>query len=373
MNNIKTDSLSEKLRQKIVADGVIGVDAYMAACLGDPEFGYYLTRDPLGAQGDFVTSPEISQIFGELLGLWAAEVWNQMGAPSAFHLVELGPGRGTLMSDALRASKVLAPFHEAVSVHLVEVNPVLRDAQKNALSDYDGKVFWHEAVSDLPDGPMIVFANEFFDALPVQQFQYHDGQWFERGVGLTQDKFAFQLIDGGVEQVPELLEAYDVQSVENFSSLDSDVIFEYRKNCLDMLSVFADKAKSNPLALLAIDYGHERSGFGDTLQAVRTHKYADPLVDPGMADLTTQVDFNQLNKFSINSGLNCYGPMTQGQFLLMLGLEARLNQLLQSADAEQEELIKTGALRLVAPEQMGVLFKVMGITSPDLPKPPPFR
>lgn len=373
MNNIKTDNLSEKLRERILADGVLGVDGYMAACLGDPEFGYYVSRDPLGVQGDFVTSPEICQIFGELLGLWAAEMWTLMGAPSEFHLVELGPGRGTLMSDALRASKVLAPFHDAVSVHLVEVNPVLRDAQKKTLSEYGGKIFWHDTVSELPDGPMIVFANEFFDALPIQQFQYSDGQWFVRGVGIKDDGFEFELIDGDDKQVPALLETYDVQSVENFSSLDSDVIFEYRKNCLDVLQVFASRAKSNPLALLAIDYGHEKSGFGDTLQAVRAHQYADPLVDPGLVDLTTQVDFNQLKKFSINSGLNCYGPMTQGQFLLMLGLEARLNQLLQSADAKQGELIKSGALRLVAPEQMGVLFKVMGITSPDLPKPPPFR
>ncbi len=356
MGKVQENNLADRLIARIRETGPVSVSEYMSACLSS----YYKNRDPLGQGGDFITAPEISQIFGELIGLWAAETWMQMGQPEAIKLVELGPGRGTLMNDALRACKAVPQFMQSLSVHMVEVNEVLRLKQKEILSSHDVEVYHHSSVREIGDGPAIIIANEFFDALPVKQLQWSKGSWFERQVGYT-DQFKFQVSESPVENsVAELMEGL---------TPEEGSIFEFREQCQQIIKEISTRENTS---LLLIDYGHEESGCGDTLQAVKAHKYVDVFSEPGFADLTTQIDFNQFAQFSRNFGLSSFGPMTQGQFLLMLGLEQRLNQLSGSATDDQMEMLKTGAVRLVAPDQMGVLFKVMCIQSPGLPKPVPF-
>ncbi len=359
MNNMPENRLADRLIDRINNVGFVSVSEYMSACLSS----YYSNKDPLGRDGDFITAPEISQIFGELLGLWAAETWNQMGQPGSIKLIEPGPGRGTLMNDALRACKALPKFLDNLSVHLVEINETLRLKQREILASHNIEVHHYGALSEIEDGPSIIIANEFFDALPVRQLQWHEGNWVERGVSYS-DGFQFCRSENSVDnEVLQQLHLLNLKEPE-----DGD-IFEYREQCSSIIEAVSRRKKT---ALLVIDYGHGESGYGDSLQAVREHKYADVLSSPGHADLTTQVDFNQLARFSETYGLSHFGPMTQGQFLLMLGLEQRLSQLSEKATEDQREFLKAGAIRLVAPEQMGVLFKVMCIQTPDLPKPIPF-
>ncbi len=348
--------LAGRLKQRIARDGPITIEAYMQACLADAEAGYYTTRQPIGKNGDFVTAPEVSQIFGELVGLWVAAVWQSMGAPNPVVIAELGPGRGTLMADALRAWRSVPELLDAASVALVETSPALRAMQQARLADA-AKITWHERLEELPHGPLIVIANEFVDALPVRQLVRRDGAWRERCVGLGADG-SFVFAEG--------------ETVECGRDAPEGAIFETRPGVDSLLSALAARAAQAPLAALFIDYGHDTSGFGDTLQAVRRHDYANPLAAPGEADLTAHVDFAALKHQAEAAGLNTYGPVPQGAFLLALGLEARRDRLLTRATEAQAEAILTGAARLVDPRQMGLLFKVLAVTSAGLAPPPPF-
>ncbi|KAA2242364.1 class I SAM-dependent methyltransferase [Salinarimonas soli] len=335
------------------------VERYMALCLAHPVHGYYVTRDPLGAAGDFTTAPEISQMFGELVGLWAAGVWSDMGAPATVRLVELGPGRGTLMRDALRAARVLPAFLAAVRVHLVETSPALRARQGEALAGVE--VAWHERLEEVPEGPAIVVANEFFDALPVRQFVRAGGAWRERLVGLTDDgALAFGL-------APEPERTIDRSGPEG-------AVLEWPAIGLDIARALAARLAAQGGAALAIDYGHLESGFGDTLQALRRHAPADPLADPGEADLTTHVDFAALARAARAGGTAVHGPVTQGAFLRALGIEARAAILKRRATPAQAEAIDAALARLVGtgPEAMGGLFKAIGFAHPALPPLPGF-
>jgi len=336
------------------------VERYMALCLGHPVYGYYRTRDPLGARGDFTTAPEISQMFGELIGLWAAEVWRAMGEPSPVRLVELGPGRGTLMADALRAARVLPAFRSATVVHLVETSPALRARQEAALAPADAPVSWHGDLAEVPDGPAIVVANEFFDALPIRQFVGTERGWCERLVGLSEGGLAFGLAPEPARDVP--------------LPVRPGATLEWPAAGVAVMGTLAARLAAQGGAALVVDYGHARSGFGDTLQAMRDHAYADPLADPGEADLTAHVDFALLASAARRAGATVLGPVLQGDFLRALGIEARAAAIRQRATPVQGDAIDAAVARLTGSGegQMGALFKVLGLVAPDLPPLPGF-
>lgn len=340
------------------------VGRYMALCLGHPRHGYYVTRDPLGARGDFTTAPEISQMFGELLGLWAVAAWQQMGAPDPFRLVELGPGRGTLMSDALRAARLVPAFGAAAHLHLVETSPVLKAAQAHALASHDARLAWHERIEDVPGGPAIVLANEFFDALPVDQYVWTGAGWHERKVGLGPEGHLVFGLDPAPSRAAPALAAHLPPPAPGA--------------VLEVMESGPGRALSARLAAeggiaLAIDYGHS-GGHGDTLQALRAHRFADPLADPGAADLTAHVDFARLALVGRAAGLKAFGPIEQGDFLARLGLAARADRLMRDAAPEAAAAIAAAARRLAGTGdgEMGRLFKVLALAHPHLGAPPAF-
>ena len=349
------------LKAFLAARGAVSVADYMAWCLTGREDGYYRQGEPIGRTGDFVTAPEVSQIFGELIGLWMGAVWLSMGQPKPFTLAELGPGRGTLMSDALRALRVVPGFAEAARLHLVERSATLREAQAAALVAFTP--VWHERLEDLPDGPLILVANEFLDALPVEQFVYTGQGWRSR------------VVKPGVDGVPAFA-AGDRAVPPDTDALPpprpGDILESRRVAALPLLRDLGRRAQNHPLAALVVDYGYERDTYGDTFQAVRAHGYDHPLANPGAADLSAHVNFAELARMASASGLAVWGPLPQGEFLLALGLEARLQKLMSSARPEQTAGLILGARRLTDPYQMGGLFKAMALTGPGLPAPPPF-
>lgn len=357
--------LEVRLRERIARDGPISVHDYMQACLGDARAGYYATRQPLGREGDFITAPEISQMFGELIGVWAAAIWQNMGRPQRVVLAELGPGRGTLMADALRALKSVPGLLEGISVALIETSPALREVQHETLGTSPAPLEWLETIEAVPQGPLIVIANEFIDALPIHQFVREGGGWRERAVTVSRSEgFAFC---AGAAIASERLPA----ALRDLETHDGDIV-ELRPAADALIAALATRAKVAPVAILIADYGHEATGIGDTLQAVRRHGYADPLARPGEADLTAHVDFAALKDSAGALGLSTFGPMPQGEFLLKLGLAARAERLMRDATQEQREAILSGAARLVDPRQMGVLYKVLIAQSSRLAPPPPF-
>jgi len=345
--------LEAEIRRIIETDGPISVADYMRLCLGHPQHGYYVTRDPLGARGDFITAPEVSQMFGELVGAWAAAVWRQMGAPRELRLIELGPGRGTLMADALRAAKAMPEFADALSVHLVEMSPALREAQQAKL----GAVTWHSQIEDVPEGPCITIANEFVDALPVDQLVKGRDGWHMRMVGVVDDHLAFVVSPDALPGRTEI-------------EAPSGAILESRHD--RPVALLARRIAGHGGAALVIDYGHAATGFGDTLQAVRGHRYADPLADPGESDLTTQVDFAALARTARREGARTHGPIPQGEFLRRLGIAQRAARLKQTATPQQAADIDSALARLTAADQMGELFKVLAIADPKLGALPGF-
>jgi SAM-dependent MidA family methyltransferase len=358
--------LAERLARLIAADGPISVATYMAHCLGDPQHGYYTTRDPFGAAGDFTTAPEISQMFGELLGLWAAAVWQQMGAPARVLLVELGPGRGTLMADALRAARALPGFLAATSVHLVETSPVLRRRQQEALTGLGMPLGWHDDLGTLPDAPLLVLANEFFDALPAFQAVRTADGWRERVVGLNGvGRLAFGL-------APQPLPRFERMLPAGLLSGPHGSVFEWRPD--GPLTELCRRLTDFGGAALVIDYGHTVSGFGDTLQALQRHRFVDPLVAPGESDLTAHVDFAALARAAARLGVSVHGPLTQGDLLRRLGIAERATALKRRATTDQAAAIDSALARLTGedPAAMGRLFKAIAFGSPGLGPLPGF-
>ena len=321
--------LEDELRRRIAAEGPITVADYMEAANAH----YYATRDPLGAAGDFVTAPEISQMFGELVGAWLADLWDRAGRPRA-HYVELGPGRGTLAADALRTMRAagLAP-----TVHFVETSPVLRAAQAARCPDAS----WHDDLASLPnDAPLLVVANEFFDALPIRQY---DAMGRELRVRANDAGF---FRDGEVERE------------------DSPASLEFART-------LARRLDTQGGAALIVDYGHNRPGYGDTLQAVSDHAYADPWTAPGTRDLTAHVDFSALARVAREEGARVHGPVGQGAWLETLGIGLRTAALTRAAPARAAEF-EAARARLTAPGQMGRLFRALAFTAPDWPSPAGF-
>jgi SAM-dependent MidA family methyltransferase len=356
--------LERVIRSMIAADGPMPVSRYFALCLGHPRHGYYMTRDPFGAAGDFTTAPEVSQMYGELIGLWCAEVWRAMAAPRPARLVELGPGRGTLIADALRAAKVVPEFRAAIELHLVETSPKLKERQLATLRASGATATWHESPATLPEGPLIVLANEFVDALPVDQLVKTASDWHERRIGISDGRLAFGLD-------PIALPDLEARLPARLRPAPEGALFERRD--LKPLDEIARRIADFGGAALVIDYGHARSAFGNTLQAVRGHAYADPLVDPGEADLTAHVDFEALGDAMRALGARVHGPVTQGAFLRRLGVELRAERLRRSTDARARAVIDAGLKRLTEPAPgMGELFKALTFTHREMPQPPGF-
>jgi len=357
--------LAASLRMRISREGPISVHDYMQACLADSQAGYYATRQPIGREGDFVTAAEISQVFGELIGVWTATVWQAMGAPASVVVAELGPGRGTLMADALRVFKAVPRLLDSVCIALVETSPVLRETQSETLRESLAPLQWYERIEDVPQGPLILIANEFIDALPVRQMVRQGDAWRERMVTLTDtDAFAF---NAGTPLERDALPA----SLRGIDAADG-AIAETRPLASSLLTALAARAKDAAVAALIADYGHAESNIGDTLQAVHRHRFADPLSMPGEVDLTAHVDFAALQDSARAIGLAAYGPMPQGEFLLKLGLASRCERLLQNAAPEQQAAILSGVARLADPRQMGLLFKMLVLQSSGLAPTPPF-
>ena len=341
-------ALTNIIKAMIAEEGPMPLDRYMTLCLSHPEYGYYMTRDPLGAAGDFTTSPETSQVFGELIGVWVAQVWEQLGSPKHFALVELGPGRGTLMADVLRVLTKVPSCSKAAEVHFVETSAVLRAAQLDRVPN----ATWHSSVASLPGLPTILLANEFFDALPIRQLEIKAGRVFERCIGVEDGKLAIGLIPSA-NRVP----------------FASDGVFE-DPGIRDALAThLGDHLNQLSGAALIIDYGHMRSAMGDTLQAMKAHNFCGITEHVGEADITSHVDFEFLGRGFAKGRARIAGLMTQGQFLEAMGLEARTRVLAANASGEKQREIITASERLANSVQMGELFKVMAVTG-GLESPP---
>jgi SAM-dependent MidA family methyltransferase len=354
--------LAQKLAGVIARSGPISVHAYMTACLGDPEHGYYRAQRAIGRDGDFITAPEISQVFGELLGLWSAVVWQQMGSPSPFQLIEIGPGRGTMMADALRAARRVQGFAQAVRVVLVEPNAVLRETQRRTLDGVAANVDWVTDIEGVVRGPAILLANEFLDVLPVTQLVRRGDGWRERTVGL--DEHGALAFGESTSPWPAALPGVADAAPEG-------AILELR-DFGGIAGVLADAAvRSLPIAALFIDYGHETTAFGDTLQAVRRHQPECPLASPGEADLTAQVDFAAATAAFTRDGLVPESLVTQAEFLGALGITQRASRLMAANPSRAGE-IEMGVARLMAPQGMGTRFKVLGLRASRLPALPGF-
>ena len=355
--------LAEALIARIRREGPLSVAEYMQACLHDPEHGYYRRQPAIGGTADFITAPEISQAFGELIGLWCAVVWQQMGAPGTLHLVELGPGRGTLMRDALRAARAAPAFRRALHVHLIESNASLTAQQRAALQDEDVATTWCGEVGAIAQGlPAIVIANEFLDTLPVAQWVLHNGHWHARCVGLD-DAGRLAFVAGAAEPALQVPPALDGRAREG------DILETRDATLAALAATLADLGA--PLAMLFIDYGHVTPAFGDTLQAVRAHRYDDPLAAPGEADLTAQVDFSAVAAAMAHCDLTVDGPVTQAQFLGSLGIAERASRLM-AANSDKAARIETDVARLMAPGGMGTRFHAIGARSNDLAPLPGF-
>jgi NADH dehydrogenase [ubiquinone] 1 alpha subcomplex assembly factor 7 len=350
-------ALGERLKALIAADGPMSVEAFMQAALYDPEHGYYVCARPLGADGDFTTAPEISQIFGEMIGLWLVQSWLDLGAPSAFHLVELGPGRGTLMADALRAAKVRPAFLAAARLVLVEVNPHLRAAQAVALGDHGPS--WVANLAEVPDGPMLLVANEFLDCLPIRQFVRDPDGWREKLVGLGPDgALSFGL--SPLLPAPAVLTGAP------------GAVAEVAPGLAPLAADIARRLCAAPGRALFIDYGYGAPEGADTLQALARHEKVSPLAAPGQADLTAHVDFGALARALTADGAVVEGSIGQGAFLTALGARARLAQL-SAAQPDKAAMLARGLDRLIAEEQMGALFLALAASSPGALRAPGFE
>ncbi len=343
--------LARKLKARISAHGPIAIDDYIDACSWDEEFGYYATRACIGARGDFITAPEVSQIFGEIVGAWCAVVWKQMGAPSSFEIVEAGPGRGTLMADAARVLVGVPGISDAVRIRLVEPSAVLTDVQKRNLQSCRLELHW--TADDFGDGDrsVIFFGNEFLDTGPLTQWVKTNDGWRWRGVGLDDvGKLTFDIVPNTriADHLDTLWPQAEIGDIAE--SLRPDL----------WLQLFKDTAQGQPMAALLIDYGYTENSLGDTFQAVRGHKYEHPLTSPGEADLSAHVNFQDVKKEASDLGFAVDGPVTQAEFLGALGAVERASRLMDQNPTKAAE-IEAGVARLMAPNGMGTRFKVIGL------------
>jgi SAM-dependent MidA family methyltransferase len=344
-----TTPFAEKIKAIVAANGPISVTDYFALCLADPEFGYYKTREPFGRGGDFVTAPEVSQLFGELVGVFLVEAWRKHLAPTRnVRIAEIGPGRGTMMSDILRVIRQLAPeLHDVATVHLVETSPRHR-------------LVWHDSFDEIPEGFLLFAANEFFDAVPIRQFVKTANGFRERLVGLDADgELTFAAGITGVD--PALLPS-------GHQDAPVGTVAEVAPARMAIMQLLSDRLFDGGGTAVIIDYGHLLPGFGDTLQAVHKHAFDPPLAHPGEADLTSHVDFAALADVARSRSVTVNGMMTQGEFLLKLGLLERAGALGRGKSPDIQSEIRAAVERLAGsgPNQMGELFKVLSVSSPEV-------
>lgn len=354
-------SLKDRLIQQIRMDGPIPVSAFMQTCLHDPQDGYYANGAGLGK--DFITAPETSQMFGELLGLWIANEWTRFSEPATFNVVEMGPGRGTLMADAMRAAHAATDsnFANGLFLKLIEASPALRKIQAQKLESYVPD--FKQKLEHINPHVTLIIANEFLDCLPARQFVREGEIWRERIVGLDEaGALAF-----GVDRSDLTAEA-----AASLPALGLNAEAELQPG-LDGLvdTLLARHQERDRFHALFIDYGPDKGAPGDTLRAYKDGKQVHPLACPGEADLTVDVDFGRLAKLATRAGLQVSGPITQSAFLGALGLQARLDILLKAHPERAEDLFQ-GAQKLVGPDQMGTRFKVICISSPGLKEPAGF-
>ncbi|MEZ5759234.1 MAG: SAM-dependent methyltransferase [Emcibacteraceae bacterium] len=362
MTQPEKSALKDHLIKLIKLHGPISVSTYMSEALTNPHHGYYVKRNPFGKSGDFITAPEISQMFGEMIGLWFADLWLKMDRPFRVHLIELGPGRGTLMADLIRVLDVLPDFKKAVEIHLVEASPDLKEVQQDKLYRFPGKITWHDTVKSALDAAAVddeatfLIANEFFDALPIRQFQKGELGWHERMVtvnekddGLTTMLSPFPLED--------LILPEAVKDAELHSIIEVSPMADY------ITRLIADHISACSGAALFIDYGYTDYRTGETLQAVKDHKYTFIYDEPGWADLSAHVNFRKMADIIGQTGLKTLGPVSQGDFLNNMGIGERAALLSEKADGEKRETIMGELDRLTSPNEMGKLFKVLGIIS----------
>jgi len=360
--------LEDKLKNRIREAGPMSVAEYMSVCLLDPVYGYYPTRDPLGADGDFITAPEISQMFGEVLGLWCVQSWIDLGRPDTLHLVELGPGRGIMLSDMLRAAALEPAFKSAVQVWLIEASAALEAVQGRSLANTDVPVNWAARLEDVPAGPTLIIGNEFLDCLPIQQlicndpFAGKDG-WVERRVGLDEeDRLCFVRID---VPAPSILTD---RLPEGEIDARKDDLLETCPAVAQIVDTLAQRFADHPGRALFIDYGPDETEFGDTLQALKRHEKVGVFSDPGNTDLTARVDFAALRETAKAAGLDTTRAIPQREFLSKLGIEMRAVSLTKSKPDAKAVIVRQ-LNRLMADDEMGELFKAICLSSPDLPTP----
>ena len=367
-------TLLAHLGRRIRLEGPLSVADFMMEALGHPRFGYYLTADRFGAAGDFITAPEISQMFGELIGLWCADTWERLGRPDPVMVVELGPGRGTLMADALRAvARVMPAFVAAARVHLVETSPVLRQRQAEALARH--RPVWHDRLAEVPEGPVLVIANEFFDALPVRQFERTLLGWAERLIALAPGADSASDESGALCFVlgpPNGPSTRMIPPQVRDAVLPPGTVIDLGLAGQSIALELGRRLARATGAAVIIDYGHTAPIPTDTLQAVRRHAPVPVLQNPGDADLTTHVDFGVLAAAATDGGAVAYGPVSQGAFLRALGIETRAATLRRAATVAQGHDIDHALTRLTADAAMGQLFKVLALTGPGQPVPAGF-
>lgn len=353
--------LAHKIKALIRINGPISVTDYFALCLADPEYGYYRTRDPFGSAGDFVTAPEISQLFGEMLGVFLVHAWQKHGGPEQVRIAEIGPGRGTMMADMLRVIAKLAPqLYESATIHLIETSPKLRAVQHETLGTVAARVTWHDSFEDLPEGFVLLAANELFDAIPIRQFIKTASGFRERMVGLgADDELTFAAGVAGID--PALLP-------EHHKTVPNGTIFEIAPAREAVMATIGERIARFGGTAVAIDYGHFVTGFGDTLQAVLKHDFDPPLAHPGEADLTSHVDFERLAGAAAAAGLHVHGMLHQGDFLVGLGIGERASALGRNRDETTQQAILADIDRLAGSGagKMGDLFKVLAVGNAPL-------
>ena len=344
------------IKRMIKSSGPLSIAQYMQLCHSHPEHGYYATNNPIGSAGDFITAPEISQMFGEMIALWAIGAWQALGKPTQIQIAELGPGRATLMADFLRAAKSVPEFAIAIKIKLIETSTKLATIQKTKLGD-EIDIEWLETVEQLEPKPTLIIANEFLDAIPFRQFVKLQGQWLENCVGLDEhDDLAFVATHAGL--------ANSILPV-GYEDERAGSVFETAPAREAIASALSHHIATNRGAALFIDYGHEKSGFGDTFQAVKNHQSVSPLQNPGLCDLTSHVDFEAISKIAQQQHLKSLPVITQSDFLRNLGILQRAGALGASKDEKTQRQIEQDIERLISPDQMGTLFKVLCLTNPD--------
>jgi NADH dehydrogenase [ubiquinone] 1 alpha subcomplex assembly factor 7 len=345
--------LKDIIRQEIERNGFIPVADYMQLCLLHPEYGYYTTQKVFGTEGDFTTAPETSQLFGEMIGVWAVLEWERLGKPAAFNLVELGPGRGTLMRDLLRAVSHVIDFVQAAQIHFVEASPALQAQQKQAVESFAVPTTWHDTVTSIRlDQPKLVIANEFFDALPVRQFIIQDQHWHERVIISDQDGFGWST------------RAADPASLPDSARLDDGTVYEQAAPAWDIFADLCQRMAASSGAILVIDYGdYMEPRFGDTLQSLKKHDFVDVLEAWDQADITVHVDFQALENIAQRHDLKTRFLM-QREFLDMHGIALRMERLSAGQSIDQQAVLQAGFERLTDPAQMGHLFKVLIVETP---------